>query len=102
GIVAPNRLHAAAPLLDSIAPVAVALASYWLLSFAIVLPYPFIFADEFTYAFRAKYGWNAFAGDPRMLAPPLPNLLYFALFHWTLAFGDRFLEAARWLNSILF
>ena len=87
---------------DLVVPALIGLASYAWLSAAIVLPVPFVFADEFSYAFRAKYGWNAFPGEPGLLVGPFPNLLFFALFRWTHAFGDRFLEAARALNAVLF
>ena len=93
-----------AALQDSelLAPALVALIVCCLVGIVLALPYPLLASDEFPYAFRSKFGWEAFAGESGILPRAMPNLLYLRLFHWVHAFDDTALTVARAFNTVLF
>ena len=56
--------------------------------------YPLIIPDEYTYSLNSRL--RAFS------EAPIPNYLYYAIFRITNLFGERYLDAARVLNAIIF
>lgn len=71
---------------------------FTILTSNVLIAHPIVFADEYAYAVRAKFGNHTTLG----LAPVIPNLLFMHLFSFAHRFGDSFYVAAKLLNGGLF
>jgi phosphoglycerol transferase len=97
-----DRMKASGHDGDFLVPALLALVTCVLVGKAIGLPFPVLASDEFVYAFRSKFGWQALAGTDGILPPAIPNYLYLRLFHGVHSFGGNVLDAARALNTLIF